>query len=173
MALNTRTTPYGPLEKRVIALEGKVRSLCCGSVPSYNQDEIDALTPTTNIIVFNSTTGTLQFWNGSEWVDAGCGPVEFNEIVSSTHTVTENDGGNKLTTLTDGTGVALTIPNNTTEPIPIGFVVSYEQGGAGAISVTGEMGVTIQGEIKSPAQHTVLELIKKDTNTWLVIGGVS
>lgn len=37
-------------------------------IPTYNQTQINALTSlSTGTIVFNTSIGRLQFWDGSEW----------------------------------------------------------------------------------------------------------
>lgn len=37
-------------------------------IPTYNQTQINALTNlSTGTLVFNTSIGRLQFWDGSEW----------------------------------------------------------------------------------------------------------
>jgi len=37
-------------------------------IPTYNQTQINALTSlSTGTIVFNTSIGRLQYWDGSEW----------------------------------------------------------------------------------------------------------
>ena len=42
-------------------------------LPQLTQTEIDALSPSTYILVINTTTQTIQFYNGSAWCEIAHG----------------------------------------------------------------------------------------------------
>lgn len=73
---------------------------------------------------------------------------------------------------TFATGATITIPADSTEDLPIGFIVHLHQSSADQITVNGESGVTIY-EADSQVtrkQFSSLSLIKVAANTWHIIG---
>lgn len=74
--------------------------------------------------------------------------------------------------MNSGSAQALTIPLSGFWPI--GTVLTVEQVGAGATTVSGATGVTINTALSSlvtKGQNSVGQLIKTGTNTWNAVGG--
>jgi len=96
--------------------------------------------------------------------------VEFNSQTGTAYTLTLSDA-NKYIKLDNANAITLTIPLDSTVAFPIGTVVTVEQTGAGAVTATAEVGVTINGNVLSASQFSILVLIKTATNAWTCVGG--
>lgn len=68
--------------------------------------------------------------------------------------------------------LTINIPDNATVAFPIGTVITFEQRGAGQLTISGNLGVTVYGNNESAGQYFVIQAIKTDTDTWVLIGGV-
>jgi len=84
------------------------------------------------------------------------------------------DSGN-IITMDNASANVLTIPLNATTAFLTGTQVDVVQKGAGATSVTGATGVTVNGVSAGTAalnaQFSAVTLIKTATDTWLLVGG--
>jgi hypothetical protein len=80
--------------------------------------------------------------------------------------------------------VTVTIPTNTTAPFLVGTQIAFIQTGAGQVVFTPASGVTIlskgpgasptvAGNRKIAARYSPATLIKRDTNTWILIGDLT
>lgn len=65
-----------------------------------------------------------------------------------------------------------TFRTNATHAITNASVFTIYQAGAGTVTITGAVGVTINGLNDSPAQYTAFQAIKSDTDIYDVIGGI-
>lgn len=97
--------------------------------------------------------------------------VSINTQSGNNYTLVLADS-NKYIRCTNGASVAVTIPTNATVAFAIGTVITLRQAGAGQITVSGA-GVTLNGNTKSAEQHASLQIIKVDTDTWDIIGGIA
>ena len=97
--------------------------------------------------------------------------VSINTQSGNNYTLVLADS-NKYIRCTNGASVAVTIPTNATVAFAIGTVITLRQAGAGQITVSGA-GVTLNGNTKSAEQHASLQLVKVDTDTWDIIGGIA
>jgi len=79
---------------------------------------------------------------------------------------------NRVVTFTSADAVAVTIPDNATVPLDVGFLVHVYQDGAGQITVSGDVGVTLTYSLsnKTRAQYSSLTLVKVDTDDWRLVG---
>lgn len=97
-------------------------------------------------------------------------------VVSGTaYTFAGSDAGSYMR-FTNGSAITATVPNNSAVPVPIGSAIAFEQEGAGTITVSGAAGVTVNSlssKVNSSGQFAVLELVKKDTNTWTLFGSLA
>jgi len=96
--------------------------------------------------------------------------VEFDSTTSNTYTLKLTDA-NKYISIDNSGAITVTIPTNDSVQFPIGATITLEQTGAGQITVEGDTGVTVTGNLLSIAQYSILILIKKTTDTWNCIGG--
>jgi hypothetical protein len=145
------------------------------------------------VLVVN--TGTSS---GLEWQDF---PTSFTNLSASTlnvsgnavfHIATVNKTGSytptagdisddgKLIEFNSSSAHTYTIPTHFNNPYPIGTQISVLQTGSGQTSITGASGVAINctpqptvntGKLRT--QWSSATLIKRDTNTWVLIGDLS
>jgi hypothetical protein len=105
-------------------------------------------------------------------------PVSINAQTGTTYTLVLGDAG-KLVTLANGSAITVTVPLNSSVAFPVGTAIALQQLGAGAVSVEGPSGVTINGtdpgsETLTDAQYlTTAVLTKHATNTWTLTGSVA
>lgn len=101
-----------------------------------------------------------------------------NAQTGTTYTTVLADNG-KLTTLTNASAIAVTIPPNSSVAYPVGAQINMAQLGAGQVTVSGGSGVTVvsTGATASApmtrVQYSTLTAIQTSTNNWLVVGDIS
>lgn len=59
--------PLDPVSQRIVEEVVRQYFRMGFKAPSYTTTERDNLTPTAGLIIFNSTTSKLNFYNGSAW----------------------------------------------------------------------------------------------------------
>lgn len=96
--------------------------------------------------------------------------TRINPQTGTTYTLSISDR-DRLVELNNAAAIALTIPTHATAPFPIGSSLIILQSGAGQVTVGGA-GVTINGTpgLKLRAQWSSATLIKRNTDTWVLIG---
>jgi hypothetical protein len=100
--------------------------------------------------------------------------VEINLQTGTTYTLVSADRG-KLVSLSNASPITLTIPTNSTTPLPTGTRIDIIQTGAGQVTVGGA-GVTINSKSsnkKLSSQGSAASLIKFATDTWWLVGDLS
>jgi hypothetical protein len=82
---------------------------------------------------------------------------------------------NTMVELNNASAITLTVPTNATTAFPIGSQVNILQTGAGQVTVAGAATVTVNGTpgLKLRAQWSAATIVKRDTNTWVLIGDLS
>lgn len=93
--------------------------------------------------------------------------VEFSGVTTTTYTLLLSDL-NKYIKVSNANPITVTVP----ALFEVGSVIALEQTGAGVITVAGDTDVTINGNLSSGGQYTVLTLVKTSSTTWTCIGGV-
>lgn len=123
----------------------------------------------------------LDVWwrfDGADWTinTLGVRPRLVRTITANAHTLELSDAGAVLE-LSDGSGVALTIPLNSDVPFAIGTEIVTYQAGAGPITFTpDDVAVTIisvGGADESDGQESQQVLRKVGTNTWRLSGDIA
>ena len=78
------------------------------------------------------------------------------------------------TILTNASAITLTIPTNANVAYPINTVLTFAQGGAGAVTIAPASGVTINKNAKftlvSDGQYALFTLTKTASDTWILAG---
>jgi hypothetical protein len=87
--------------------------------------------------------------------------------VAADYTLALSDLG-KAVDVNSGTAKAVTVPPNSAVAYPVGALIEVHQVGAGAVSLTAGLGVTLEGSTTVPSQGSSLLLRKRATNTWTV-----
>lgn len=100
-------------------------------------------------------------------------PTQVQNARTDSYTLVLADAG-KLIEMGKATAQTLTIPTNASVAFPIGTKIDVVQTGAGETTIAGA-GVTINSEgskLKLNAQWAGATLIKRGTDTWVVIGSL-
>jgi hypothetical protein len=101
-----------------------------------------------------------------------------NAQTGTTYTTVLADNG-KLTTLSNASAIAVTIPLNSSVAYPVGAQINMAQLGAGQVTVSGAGGVTLvstgatAATPKTRAQYSTLTCVQTSTNNWIVMGDIS
>lgn len=112
----------------------------------------------------------------STWATLASGVRTINAQTGTTYTLALTDAGaSKFLTLSNASAITLTVPTNASVAFPVGSIVSLAQTGAGLVTITAAVGVTINATpgLKIAAQYGVAELLKTATDTWLAYGRLS
>jgi hypothetical protein len=100
--------------------------------------------------------------------------VATNAQTGTTYTLVIGDA-DKLVEMSNAAAITLTIPTNSSVAFPTGTQIDLLQTGAGQVTVGGA-GVTLQSEgtkLKLKGQYAAATLIKRATDTWVLIGNTS
>jgi hypothetical protein len=103
-------------------------------------------------------------------INAAKTSIEFNQRIASYTLVI--DDRDKVVEISSTAATTLTIPTNASVAFPIGSSIVVAQTNTGQITIAGASGVTVNGTpgLKTRAQWAIATLIKRGTNTWLVVG---
>ena len=100
--------------------------------------------------------------------------VVVNAQTGTAYTLALSDSG-KLVEMSNASAITLTIPANATVAFPTGTQIDLLQTGAGTVTV-GTANVTLQAngsKYKLNGQYAAATLIKRATDTWVLIGNLS
>jgi hypothetical protein len=94
-----------------------------------------------------------------------------NTVSGTTYTLTIDDAHDLVKT-TSSSAVTITIPTNASVPFDVGTGITFTQSGTGQLTLAGDTGVTVNFTFgkKTRAQHSVIAIVKMDTDEWLVSG---
>ena len=122
--------------------------------------------------------------NGIKWasltasqiptLDATKVPTLVQAAKTDSYTLVLGDAG-KLIEMGKATAQTLTIPLDSSVAFPTGTKIDVIQTGAGETTIAGTGGVTVNSEgskLKINAQWQAVTLIKRATNTWVLIGAI-
>lgn len=131
--------------------------------------EIDVKDASFQLVYTGATTG----WKLDTFLPSRRELLLINNQIGITYSLVLSDGG-KYLRLENSSPISLTVPLNSSVPFEIGTVITISQVGAGQVTVGGS-GVTFNAwkGLKTPGQYTSIQIIKVDTNTWDVIGGIA
>ena len=123
-------------------------------------------------LYYNTTTGLMSY-NGTFWSSAGLAPVVTNAQTAS-YTLVATDTS-KLIEMLVASANTVTIPPNSSVAFAIGTQITILQTGAGQTTIVAGSGVTANATptLKLRAQWSATTLIKRATDTWVVIGDMS
>lgn len=119
------------------------------------------------ILTSNSSTAS-----GLEWASAL--NIEFNQQSGTSYTLAATDSG-KMLELSNTSGITVTIPLNSSVSIPIGTQINITQTNTGQVTIFPSIGVTLNATpgYKLRTQWSFATLIKRATDTWLLVGDLS
>ncbi len=135
-------------------------------VTSAVQTQIDSKLATTTA----ASTYLTQSSAASTYQTAA---LSTNAQTGTSYTLVLADAG-KLVELNNAAAITLTIPTDASVAFPVGTQVNILQTGAGQVTVSGA-GVTINGTpgLKLRTQWASATLVKRATDTWVVMGDLS
>ena len=107
--------------------------------------------------------------------------LAFNAQTGTTYTFVLTDADNKLVTASNAASQTYSIPTNATTAFPVGTQINLIQIGAGQVTVeaatSGTTTVVSTGATaaapKCRAQYSAITCIKRDTDSWYVIGDIA
>jgi hypothetical protein len=107
--------------------------------------------------------------------------LAFNAQTGTTYTFVLADADNKLVTASNASAQTYSIPTNATTAFPIGTQINLIQIGAGQVTVqaatSGTTTVVSTGATaaapKCRAQYSAVTCIKRDTDSWYVVGDIA
>jgi hypothetical protein len=112
-------------------------------------------------------------------VDASFAAVTLRAVTTTSDTFVLADLRNKLVTYANAASIAVTIPLNSSVAFPIGTSINIAQTGAGQVTVSGAVGVTIRstGAVattpKTRVIYSAITCIKIATDEWLCVGDIA
>jgi len=116
-----------------------------------------------------------QVLTAAEMTAVATAMVAINAQTGTTYTAVLADDG-KLVTCSNAAAIALTIPPNSSVAFGIGTQINVMQLGAGQVTITAGVGVTLQSaasKLKTNGQYAVATCCKIATDTWVVIGNLA
>jgi hypothetical protein len=132
---------------------------------------------------FGSSThfGTAAYINSSNSTlkNQVTGNINVSDIMNSSsvtanYTLASSDA-NTFVDANLGTAITVTVPTNSTVPMPIGTRIRITQIGAGQVTIAAAGGVTLNtaSTLTTRAQYSVVKLRKRSTDTWVVSGDLT
>jgi hypothetical protein len=107
--------------------------------------------------------------------------LAFNAQTGTTYTFVLADADNKLVTASNASAQTYSIPTNATTAFPVGTQINLIQIGAGQVTIqaatSGTTTVVSTGATaaapKCRAQYSAVTCIKRDTDSWYVVGDIA
>ena len=135
-----------------------------------------ALDDLSDVAITSATTNDVVYFNGSSWVNKYIAaiPSSTNAQSGTTYTLVLGDAG-KIVEIGNASSITLTIPTNASVAYPVGTQITILQTGAGQITVAAPSGGTLNATpgTKLRAQWSSATLLKRATDTWVLIGDLT
>ena len=101
-----------------------------------------------------------------------------NDQTGTSYTPVLADQYQVLVTRSNASASTLTIPTNASVAFPVGTVITVLNKGAGAVTISGAVGVTVLSAGATPAspilvQYKSAALMQVAANTWYVVGAIA
>jgi hypothetical protein len=135
-----------------------------------------ALDDLTDVTITSAATNDVVYFNGTAWVNKYVQsiPTSTNAQSGTTYTLVLGDAG-KIVEVSNSSAITVTIPTNASVAYPVGTQITILQTGAGQITVAAPSGGTLNytpGN-KLRAQWSSATLLKRSTDTWVLIGDLT
>lgn len=180
-AAGVRTTEVGAQVARIENQTGQAVGFTAIAVKGTASSAYYAYEDTTELGVWtnwlycvdkNSIERVKVLRNGSHRFAGG--PIEV--VVSGTaYTIGQAVAGCYLS-CTNAAATTITIPTNVADPVEVGAVFLFRQGGAGQVTFSPDVGVTlnnVDSHTKTKGQYANVGLRKTDTNVWELFGSTA
>ncbi len=159
-ALTTTTWGRGILAHANVAATWAALSAGAGADVSMNSHKLTSVT--------DGTAASDAATFGQTYTQA------INAQTGTTYTLVAGDVG-KLVTLSNGSAITLTVPQDSDASVAVGAWVELFQLGAGQVTVAAGSGATLRATptAKARAQYSRLFVQKISANTWALAGDIS
>ena len=135
-----------------------------------------AMDDLSDVTVTSATANDVVYYNGTGWVNKYVAsiPTLTNAQSGTTYTLVLGDAG-KIVEVGNASSITVTIPTNAGVAYPIGTQITLLQTGLGQITVSGPSGGTLNATpgTKLRAQWSSATLLKRATDTWVLIGDLT
>ena len=151
---------------------------------------------------YSDTAGDTMLWdsseeklvitgtNGQNALEVADGDVEITDALTVTGTTTTylnvitDSGTTRTPGLTDasayilcthGSGMTITLPQDSAVAFPIGTNIIFERNGAGTLTFAAGTGATVRskgGTLTCADQYTTVAAVKQAANTWTIFGNI-
>lgn len=141
-------------------------------VAAYDEGAWVYWAPFEGMTVYDITANRLLRYTGAAWTDALALVVTSSASTGYAPVLTDANGYKRMTA---ATAIAITIPTNATVPFPIGTKLTWEQNGAGEITIGAAGGVDLRsrgGIYTSAGQYAVLTAVKVAADEWVLAGDI-
>jgi hypothetical protein len=130
----------------------------------------------TDTLLMKAGNGSTA-WTSLAYINQYALPVLLqNPQTGTTYTLVLTDASNKLVELSNTSAITVTVPLNSSVAFPVGSQIMLLQTNTGQVTVAGASGaVTINGNpgLKLRAQWSSATLIKRATDTWVLVGDIT
>lgn len=177
-------TPAGEPDMLAFATNVASDTLLLQGITSQTGKALKVTNQARNTTLFAiNANGSITFPDGSTQTSAATYDpnLTVNSQSGTTYTLVAGDA-QKLVTLSNASGITVTIASNATQALPVGTQVTLTQYGAGQITVVGASSpnpVTIVSTAstastpKTRAQYSTMTLIQTSTDNWLAVGDIA
>ena len=122
-----------------------------------------------SVAVTNLSRGTIPVRAGLNWAqNFAAEQATATETITSSRTLIFNDSG-KFLICDSGSAIALTVPSDATAGWTGAVTVAACRKGVGAVTFAAGAGVTLRGDLATPAQYGSKGIVRIGTNEWTVI----
>lgn len=160
----------------------KLANITAGSVLMGNASNVPTATALSGDVTINSS-GVTAIASGvivnadissSAAIDLGKLADVSTSAQTASYTLVLADK-NKIVEMNNASANNLTVPPNSSVAFPVGSQINVLQTGAGQTTIVAGSGVTVNGTpgLKVRAQWSYVTLIKRATDTWVVVGDLS
>lgn len=129
--------------------------------------------PGLGVYFYETDTKRLWAWDATVWKCVS-GPTVIVDATTS-RALAVSDSQNYIR-MTAATAIAVSVPTQAHVPWGENTTVAIEQAGAGEVTITGEVGVTINIAAsfvnKSAERYSVMQLIRVGLNEWTLTGAL-
>jgi hypothetical protein len=135
---------------------------------------LNSLTGGLNIVAGSNITVTPSGSNITIDASGGSYAPTLNAQTGTTYTLALTDANNRVT-LSNTSGITVTIPPNSSVNFPVGTGIDLIQANTGQVTVVGGSGVTLNSAIgyKIRTLAAGCSLIQIAANSWIMVGDIT
>ena len=126
----------------------------------------------TDTLLMKAGNGSTA-WTSLAYINQYALPVLLqNQQTGTSYTLVLADASNRIVELSNTAAITVTVPLNSSVAYPVGSQIMLLQTNIGQVTVAGAGGVTVNSNpgLKLRAQWSSATLIKRATDTWVLVG---